>query len=131
MDTLVERQASAGLLNTLRVVIIAQALALLVAASYAGQAVATGGALADTHVMAGLVVHLVALVQLVVAILYWRPGGGRGWPALASLALFIVGMLQHVTWLWLGAHLPNGVLLFGLIGSMLVWSWSRGARRPR
>lgn len=125
------RRVSPGLLYSLRLVIIAQAAALLVAASFAGQAVATGGALADAHVMAGMVVHLVALIQIVLAVLVWRPGHGAGWPALASVALFVVGGLQHVTWLWLGAHVPNGVLLFGLIGAVLIWSWSPGAARRR
>ncbi|MFI7420041.1 hypothetical protein [Nonomuraea sp. NPDC049684] len=126
------RQVSAGLLHSLRVAIIAQAAALLVAASFAGQAVSAGGGpVAETHVMAGMVVHLVALVQIVLAILVWRPGRGAGWPVWASVALFVVGGLQHVTWLWLGAHLPNGVLLFGLIGALLVWSWSPSAARRR
>lgn len=125
-------QVSPGLLYSLRVVIIAQAAALLVAASFAGQAVAAGGGpVAETHVMAGMVVHLVALVQIVLAVLVWRPGRGAGWPALASVALFVVGGLQHVTWMWLGAHLPNGVLLFGLIAAVLIWSWSPSASRRR
>ncbi|MEV4393280.1 hypothetical protein [Nonomuraea sp. NPDC049607] len=126
------RQVPAGLLYSLRVVIIAQAAALLVAASFAGQAVAAGGgALAETHVMAGMVVHLVALVQIVLAVLVWRPGRGAGWPVWASVALLVVGLLQHFTWSWLGAHVPNGVLLFGLIGALLIWSWSPSASRRR
>jgi hypothetical protein len=124
-------QVSPGLLYSLRIAIIAQAAALLVAASFAGQAVNAGESMAETHVMAGMVVHLVALVQIVLAVLVWRPGRGAGWPALVSVALFVVGGLQHVTWLWLGAHLPNGVLLFGLIAALLVWSWSPGAARRR
>ncbi|MCK2219274.1 hypothetical protein MF672_036585 [Actinomadura sp. ATCC 31491] len=124
------RQVPAGLLYALRVAIIAQAAALLVAASFAGQAVQSQP-LAETHVMAGMVVHLVALVQLVLAVLVWRPGRGAGWPALASLALLIVGMAQHFTWEALGAHVPNGVLLFGLIAALLVWSWSPAAARRR
>ncbi|MDR8410131.1 hypothetical protein MTP10_15465 [Nonomuraea sp. 3-1Str] len=124
-------QVSAGLLYGLRIVVVAQAASLLVAASLAGQAVGAGEAMRESHVMAGMVVHLVALVQVVLAVLVWRPGRGAGWPALASVALLVVGMAQHVTWLWLGAHLPNGVALFGLIVAMLVWVWSprAGVRR--
>ncbi|MER6945166.1 hypothetical protein ABT294_14170 [Nonomuraea sp. NPDC000554] len=125
------RQVPAGLLYGLRVVVVAQAVALLVAASLAGQAVQAGGALIESHVMAGLVVHLVALVQIVLAVLVWRPGRGAGWPALASVALFVVGLAQHVTWLWLGAHLPNGVALCGLITAVLIWAWSPRAARRR
>ncbi|WP_223167422.1 hypothetical protein [Nonomuraea sp. SYSU D8015] len=73
----------------------------------------------------------VALVQIVLAVLVWRPGRGAGWPALASVALFVAGGLQHVTWLWLGAHLPTGVLLFGLVAAVLFWAWSPAAARRR
>ncbi|MGW0811331.1 hypothetical protein [Nonomuraea sp. NPDC002799] len=124
-------QVSAGLLYALRVAVVAQAAALLVAASFAGQAVESGEAATETHVMAGMVVHLVALVQIVLAVLVWRPGRGAGWPALASVALFVVGAAQHVTWSWLGAHLPNGVVLFGLIVAVLIWVWSPAAARRR
>ncbi|MEU6723818.1 hypothetical protein ABZ917_08925 [Nonomuraea wenchangensis] len=130
MNRPVAGQVSAGLLYALRVAIIAQAAALLVAASFAGQAVETES-LAETHVMAGMVVHLIALVQIVLAVLVWRPGRGAGWPALASLALFVLGMAQHFTWAVLGAHLPNGVMLFGLVLALLIWSWSPAAARRR
>ncbi|MEW9550939.1 hypothetical protein [Nonomuraea sp. NPDC050783] len=123
-------QVPAGLLYALRVAVIAQAAALMVAASFAGQAVESE-AMAETHVMAGMVVHLVALVQIVLAVLVWRPGRGAGWPALASLVLFVLGMAQHFTWAVLGAHLPNGVLMSGLTVALLIWSWSPAAARRR
>ncbi|WP_245641819.1 hypothetical protein [Nonomuraea candida] len=124
------RQVSAGLLYSLRVAVLAQAAALVVAASFAGQAVESES-MVETHVMAGMVVHLLALVQIVLAVLVWRPGRGAGWPALASVALFVVGAAQHVTWLWLGAHLPTGVVLFGLVTAVLIWAWSPAAARRR
>ncbi|GAA3600055.1 hypothetical protein GCM10022419_100080 [Nonomuraea rosea] len=123
-------QVSAGLLYGLRIAVLAQAAALVVAASFAGQAVGSDSML-ETHVLAGMVVHLVALVQIVLAVLVWRPGRGAGWPALASAGLFVVGAAQHFTWLWLGAHLPNGVILFGLITAVLIWAWSPAAARRR
>lgn len=123
-------QVPAGLLYSLRVAVIAHAAALLVAASLAGQAVESEPT-AETHVMAGLAVHLVALVQIVLAVLVWRPGRGAGWPALASLGLFVLGMAQHFTWAWLGTHVPNGLLLFGLVAAVLVWVWSPAAARRR
>ncbi|SEL80838.1 hypothetical protein [Nonomuraea pusilla] len=125
------RQVPAGLLYSLRIVVAAQAAALVVAASFAGQAVQSQGALGETHVMAGMVVHLVALVQIVLAVLVWRPGRGAGWPALASVGLLVVGMAQHFTWDTLGAHVPNGVVLFGLVTAVLVWAWSPRAARRR
>ncbi|MFG1946977.1 hypothetical protein [Nonomuraea sp. NPDC048826] len=125
------KPVSSGLLYALRVSIIAHAAGLVVAGSLAGQSVATDGAMAESHVMAGLLVHLVGLVQIIIAVLVWRPGRGAGWPALASLVLFLAGMGQHFTWMMLGAHLPNGILMFGLTTALVIWSWSPGASRRR
>jgi cytochrome b561 len=119
----------AGLLYGLRIAVTAQAAAVLVAASFAGQAVESG-AMSETHVMAGMVVHLVALVQIVLAVLVWRPGRGAGRPAQASVVLFVAGGLQHVPW-WPAAHLPTGVLLVGLVAAVLIWAWSPAAARRR
>lgn len=125
-------QVSAGLLYTLRILVTAQAAAVLLAASFAGQSVQYGGdSFIEMHLMVALVVHLAALLQIVAAVLYWRPGGGRGWVPLASVGLFVVGALQHVTWILLGTHLPNGLALFGLTLVMLVWAWSPRAARRR
>lgn len=126
------RKAPPGLLYGLRVVVVAHAAALVVAASLAGQAVqAGGGAMAESHVMAGMLSHLVAIVQVVIALLVWRPGRGAGWPALASVVLLAAEMAQHLTWESLGAHLPNGVVMFGLTTAVLVWAWSPGSARRR
>ncbi|MFG3438182.1 hypothetical protein ACGF0J_13155 [Nonomuraea sp. NPDC047897] len=125
-------QVPSGLLYGLRIAVVAHAAALVVAASLAGQAVqAGGGAMAESHVMAGMLSHLVAIVQVVIAVLVWRPGRGAGWPALASVVLLVAEMAQHVTWESLGAHLPNGVVMFGLTVAVLVWAWSPGAARRR
>ncbi|MEU8106610.1 hypothetical protein AB0C18_23105 [Nonomuraea muscovyensis] len=122
----------AGLLYGLRIAVVAHAAALVVAASLAGQAVqAGGGAMAESHVMAGMLSHLVAIAQVVLAVLVWRPGRGAGWPALAGVVLLIAEMGQHFTWAMLGAHLPNGVVMFGLTTAILVWAWSPGAARRR
>ncbi|WP_031164593.1 hypothetical protein [Streptosporangium roseum] len=126
------RRVSAGLLYGLRILVTAQAVALVVAASFAGQAVQGGEDLAETHVMVGMVVHLIALLQIVAAVLVWRPGRGAGWPALASLGLLLIGMGQHFSWEMLGTHVPSGLALFGLTVAVLIWAWSPRAavRRP-
>ncbi|MET8338577.1 hypothetical protein ABZV14_35680 [Streptosporangium canum] len=126
------RPVSAGLLYGLRILVTAQAVALVVAASFAGQAVQGGEDLAETHVMVGMVVHLIALLQIVAAVLVWRPGRGAGWPALASLGLLLIGMGQHFSWEMLGTHVPSGLALFGLTVAVLIWAWSPRAavRRP-
>ncbi|MFG1695086.1 hypothetical protein [Nonomuraea sp. NPDC049309] len=120
---------SAGLLYGLRLAVTAQAAALLVAVAFAGQA-AENASMAEAHVMAGTVVHVVALVQIVLAVLFWRPGRGAGWPALGSIALFAVGLAQHVT--RPAAHAPGGVILLVLILALLFWAWlSPSATRRR
>ncbi|MEV8631641.1 hypothetical protein AB0395_08290 [Streptosporangium sp. NPDC051023] len=121
------RSVSVGLLYGLRVLVTAQAVGLIVAASFAGQAVRGGAGLAETHVMVGMVVHLIALLQVVAAVLLWRPGRGAGWPALASAGLLLIGMGQHFTWNLLGTHVPSGLTLFGLTVAVLVWAWSSRA----
>ncbi|GAA3425804.1 hypothetical protein ACWDUI_31710 [Streptosporangium sandarakinum] len=121
------RPVPAGLLYGLRVLVTAQAAGLIVAASFAGQAVRGGEALAETHVMAGMVVHLIALLQVVAAVLVWRPGRGAGWPALASLGLLLIGLGQHFSWEMLGTHVPSGLALFGLAVAVLIWAWSSRA----
>jgi hypothetical protein len=74
------------------------------------------------HELNAGIIHLVALVQLVVAILVWRPGRGPGWPGLASLALLLAEELQmgfgyaRV----LALHVPLGVASFGITVAMLV-----------
>ncbi|MEU0480379.1 hypothetical protein ABZ260_14485 [Streptosporangium sp. NPDC006013] len=122
-----DRLVPAGLLYGLRILVVAQAAGLIAAASFAGQAVRGGEALAETHVLAGMVVHLIALLQIVVAAMVWRPGRGAGWPALASVGLFLVGMAQHFSWEALGTHVPSGLALFGMTVAVLVWAWSPGA----
>ncbi|MFF0311292.1 hypothetical protein ACFYSC_28000 [Streptosporangium sp. NPDC004379] len=121
------RPVPAGLLYGLRVLVTAQAAGLIVAASFAGQAVRGGEELAETHVMAGMVVHLIALLQVVAAVLVWRPGRGAGWPVLASLALLLIGLGQHFSWEMLGTHVPSGLALFGLTVAVLIWAWSSRA----
>ncbi|GAA2413979.1 hypothetical protein [Nonomuraea africana] len=130
---------SSGLLYTLRVLVFAHAASLLVAAMFAGQAlvftdtgIVADLGVAETHVMIGMVSHLIGLLQVVAAVLYWRPGRGAGWPALASLALLLLGFAQHfLLAIGLGAHVPNGVLMFGLLALITVWAWSPAASRRR
>lgn len=133
-------RVAAGLVYTLRIMVTAHAVAIIVAASFAGQAlvyddtftIVTDGARAETHVMIGLVAHLIGLLQLVAALLLWRPGRGAGWPVLASLGLLLLGIAQHfLLAIGLGAHVPNGVALFGLTVIMLVWVWSPRAAMRR
>ncbi|RJL20854.1 hypothetical protein D5H75_38920 [Bailinhaonella thermotolerans] len=119
------RPVSRGLLITFRVLVTAQALGLVVAAMYAGQSLDGAKAMGETHVMAGMLVHLIALVQTIVGVLLWKPGRGPGWVSLASLGLFLVGMARHFTWDTKALHLPNGVILLALTTALLTWAYRR------
>ncbi|WP_327092839.1 hypothetical protein OIE66_20020 [Nonomuraea sp. NBC_01738] len=130
----------AGLIYTLRILVTAHTVALLVAASFAGRGLVYDDNFAltldpsrfETHVMAGLAAHVIGLLQLIAAILVWRPGRGAGWPALASLGLFVLGVAQHfLLMIGLNAHLPNGVALFGLLLATTIWVWSPRAAQRR
>ena len=106
----------------LRAIVLLHAVLVLTQAALAGQFLAGHGAWLRVHETNAGIIQLVGLVQLVVAVLLWRPGRGPGWPALASLALLVAEELQigfgyaRV----LALHVPLGVAIFGLTVAMLV-----------
>lgn len=85
------------------------------------------------HSVNANIVVLLCLVQLVVAVLYWRPGGGRGWPALVTTVLFLAEGLQEGMGYSreLGIHIPLGVLIVCTVILLTVWVFRQGASRPR
>lgn len=90
-----------------------------------------GGAdLVWLHGINAHVLQLLSLAHLVIGVLLWRPGRGPGWPALAALVLLWLVSLQiglgYVR--QLGAHVPLGVALFGLLVALL--AASRHLSRP-
>jgi hypothetical protein len=106
----------------LRVIVLLHAVLVFVQAAAAGQFLAGNAAWLGVHEANAAIIQLVALVQLVVAILVWRPGRGPGWPALASLALLLAEELQMGFGYarLLGLHVPLGVAIFGLTVVMVV-----------
>jgi hypothetical protein len=106
----------------LRVIVLLHAALVLAQAAFAGQFIAGDAAWVRVHEANAGIIHLVALVQLVVAVLVWRPGRGPGWPALASLALLLAEEFQMGFGYarMLGLHVPLGVAIFGLTVAMAV-----------
>lgn len=106
----------------LRAVVLLHAALILAQAAFAGQFLAGDPAWVRVHELNGGIIHLVAFVQLVVAILVWRPGRGPGWPALASLALLLAEELQLGFGYarMLALHVPLGVAIFSLTVATLV-----------
>ncbi|MGW4964751.1 hypothetical protein ACWEPL_46660 [Nonomuraea sp. NPDC004186] len=74
--------------------------------------------------------HGLLYLQLVAAVLLWRPGRGPGWPAPASLGLVALETAQVALGQWrvLGLHFPIGMAIFGLSAVFTVWTW-RAFRR--
>ncbi|MFI6599601.1 hypothetical protein ACIBHX_25395 [Nonomuraea sp. NPDC050536] len=113
-----------GYLTAFKAVTVVNTLAVLVQAVSAGMLL-SGGA-SGLHGAGALVVHVLGLIQLVVAVLLWRSGRGPGWPALTALVVLLTGFAQSA----LGGsgvvlvHVPLGMAIFGLSVWLLVWACS-------
>ncbi|SDM19988.1 hypothetical protein [Nonomuraea jiangxiensis] len=114
-----------GYTTAFKAVTALNTVSVLVQAVTAGQLMSGGGA--GLHGTGALAVHVLGLVQVVAAVLMWRPGRGAGWPALVSVAVLLLGFVQSA----LGGsgavavHVPLGMAIFGLGVWLLVWSWRR------
>lgn len=112
--------------RALRIVITVHALDAF------AQAVLAGGFLNGYYGLLGLHrynailgVVILGYLQLAVAILYWRPGRGRGWPALACLGISAAESLQIVFGFerMLSVHVPLGVAIVMIMTIMTIWVW--------
>lgn len=87
----------------------------------------------DVHGPIGSTLWMVTMFQFVAAVLYWRPGGGRLWPALVTLVLFFAEFVQ-LTFGYLqnfAVHVPLGTAIVISVVLMTVWSFRSSARRGR
>lgn len=87
----------------------------------------------DLHSLGHLVILGMVVVQVIVAILAWRPGRAPGWPIWTSVALFLVVEMQAGFGYTrdLSLHIPGGVLVFGLMIAVLIGTWAKvPIRRP-
>ncbi|MEU6999733.1 hypothetical protein [Nonomuraea sp. NPDC046570] len=73
--------------------------------------------------------HVMLYLQLVAAILLWRPGRGPLWPAVASAALVVAETVQIVLGQErvIALHFPLGMAVFGCSAVLTGWFW--GGRR--
>lgn len=116
-----------------RVVITAHAVAVFAQALLAGRFMSGDFEMLDVHFFNSQVTGGFGLAQLVLGFLYWRPGGGRIWPALVGLGITISEVFQIHAGLTrnIGLHVPLGVLIFAASVLFTVWAWGStfGARR--
>jgi heme A synthase len=114
----------------LRGTIALQTLALFLAPVTAGLLLTTpnGHVL---HSASAYTVWIVAVVQVVAAVLVWRPGGGS--PRAVFYAVVFLGLVTAQVFLGIAhvktVHVPLGVLLFGL--SLLQLSRPSACLPPR
>ena len=106
----------------LRVVLRLLAVLVFAQAVFAGQFLDGNEAWRDWHASNGmLVIPLLALVEVVLAVLVWRSGRGPGWIALASVGLLLAILVQGGMGRTsrLAVHVPLGVAILGLVGVLL------------
>jgi len=116
--------------------LVLRLLALLVFAQavFAGLFLDGNQAWREWHAVNGmLLIPLLALLQVGLAVLLWRSGDGPAWIALAGLALLLAIVLQNAMGQTsqLAVHVPLGVAILGLIGTLLGRTRSLTARRGR
>lgn len=112
-----------GTVRAMRVVLWSLAVAVFAQAVFAGLFLDGETVGRDWHASNGmLVLPLLALLQVVLAVLVWRRGGGSGWLPIASLGLLLALLIQSVlgTTGQVAVHVPLGVAIFGLVGTLLV-----------
>ena len=120
-----------GTVRVMRVVLGLLAVAVFAQAVLAGLFLDGGDAWRGWHAVNGmLVLPLLALVQVGLAVLVWRRGRGPGWLALASVGLLVALLVQSVLGITnqVAIHVPLGVAIFGLVGTLLVRT--RALTRP-
>jgi branched-subunit amino acid transport protein len=112
-----------GIVRAMQVVLRLLAVAVFAQAVFAGLFLDGGGAWRGWHAINGmLLLPLLALVQVVLAVLVWRRGRGSGWLAIASVGLLLALLVQNVLGQTgqVAVHIPLGVAIFGLVGTLLV-----------
>jgi cytochrome bd-type quinol oxidase subunit 2 len=117
------RPGPPGIVRAMRVVLWLLAAAVFAQAVFAGLLLDGGDAWRDWHASNGmLVLPLLALTQVVLAVLLWRRRRGPGWLAVASVGLLLALQVQSVLGMTsrLALHVPLGMAIFGLVGTLLV-----------
>jgi hypothetical protein len=117
-----------------RVVITLHAAAAFTQAILAGRFLSGDYDMLEVHYINSQVVGALAIAQVVTGVLYWRPGGGPGWPALASGALLALEPFQIAAGIKrvIGVHVPLAVFIIAASVLFAVWAWTPkfGRRRP-
>jgi hypothetical protein len=117
----------------MRIVVTVHALAVFAQPVLAGQFLDGNVEMVKVHAGVAGLVELVGLVQIPIAVLLWRPGGGPLWPAGLSVLLFVVEGVQVGLGYsrMLAVHVPLGVTIVGIMLLLLIWVWRPRLGAPR
>jgi hypothetical protein len=110
-----------AIVRAMQVVLWLLAVAVFAQAVLAGLFLDGGDNWRDRHATNGmLVLPLLALLQVVLAVLVWRRRGS-GWLTVASVGLLLALLVQNVMGMTsqVAVHVPLGLAIFGLIGTLL------------
>ena len=120
-------------LQFLRIVLVVHAALVAAQPILAGYFLSGNVDAMNIHGPIGSSVWMVALIQIVVAALYWMPGRGRIWPALLTVVVFLAEFVQ-LTFGYLqnfAVHVPLGTAIVITVVWMAVWSFRPTARLSR
>lgn len=117
-------------LTLLRLVVTTHASAVLTQPVLAGQFLSGHFDLVAIHGVVAHVIELLALTQVVAAILLWSPGRGPLWPLWMSLLVFVAeGVQVGVGYARvLSTHVPLGVAIAIVMTTTLLGVWRIKAR---
>jgi hypothetical protein len=103
----------------------AAAAAMLVQAVLAGLALSGHSLALSAHMLNGAAVFILSVAEMVFAILLRRRNELPRWPFVAGAAVLLGQILQMASgrFLFLSAHVPLGVGLFGLMTVLAYWAW--------
>lgn len=105
-----------------------QAALVFTQATLAGHLLSGNGLARTIHQQLGTeVITWVALIEIVLAVLAWRPGRGSAWPILV-VALTLPAIVAQIAFGFegrLAVHIPLGVTIFAVNLALLI-----GLRRP-
>ena len=111
------------IVRAMRVVPGLLAAAVFAQAVLAGLFLDGGDGWRSWHAVNGmLLLPLLALGQVVLAVLAWRRGRAPGWLAAASGGLLLALLIQNMLGMTnqVAVHVPLGLAIFGLAGALLV-----------
>lgn len=126
-----QRRAPGWPLAVFRSVVTVHVLLVLAQAAFAGRFLVGDSAALALHERNGTgIITVVALVQIVAAVLVWRPGRGSVLTAAVSVGLFAAEVLQIGYGFSdrLALHVPLGVAVLGTAVALLVGTRAPGAR---